>query len=201
MILRAAAGVLLASLAGAAAIGLETDGLRAMTSETARRLRVAGNPVTVPDAVLETAFRGRLVTMADLTGRTVIVGFIYTRCPTICITGGDTFERMQEALKRDKREDVRLLSVSFDPGSDTPDQLAEYGRIHKADPSVWTIARITDPQQLRQVLTAFGVVVIPDGMNGFVHNSALHIVNGRGRLERILDPNDVAGALAAAGRG
>jgi protein SCO1/2 len=47
-------------------------------------------------------------------------------------------------------------------------------------------------------MQSFGVVVIPDGMGGFIHNSAVYLVDARGRLARILDPDSPPQLLAAA---
>ena len=55
-----------------------------------------------------------------------------------------------------------------------------------------------------QILRSFGIVVIPDGRGDFQHNAAVHVVNGDGRLARVLDlsadPADIARAAARSGR-
>jgi len=54
----------------------------------------------------------------------------------------------------------------------------------------------------RESTASFGSVVIPDGMGGFVHNGAIYgaiyIVDGRGRLVRILDSDEPRQLVAAA---
>ena len=50
-------------------------------------------------------------------------------------------------------------------------------------------------------LRTFGIVVIPDGYGGYEHNAALHLVDERGRLVRILDlgaTDEAASFLAGA---
>ena len=59
-----------------------TDGLRAFTAEGARRLSVTEQPRPVP-AVRLIDMRGRELTFADEVGRSVVVEFMYTTCPTI----------------------------------------------------------------------------------------------------------------------
>ncbi len=55
-----------------------------------------------------------------------------------------------------------------------------------------------DAAQLQRLLDAWQVVVIDDGRGGWDHNAALLVIDPRGRLVRIFDDADVAGALAFA---
>src|SRR5215470_219155 len=62
--------------------------------------------------------------------RIVIVDFIYTNCTTICpITSaifGDVQERLIERLGEQFGRDVKLVSVTVDPATDTPERLKDY---------------------------------------------------------------------------
>jgi protein SCO1/2 len=60
--------------------------------------------------------------------------------------------------------------------------------------------RRNHPAALRALLDTFGVVVIPDGMGGFVHNAAIHLVDEEGRLGAIYDLGEERAVLAALGR-
>lgn len=183
------------TISGTTVLWIKTDGARAFTTETARRVAVAREPRVPPPVMLETSSRER-ITLADLRGRALVVDFIYTNCPTLCVGLGATFTRLQSKLVEAGRDDVRLVSIGFDTERDTPRALAAYGEQHRADARLWTLARVADPQGLRPLLTSFGVVVIADGYGGFTHNAALHVVDARGRLVRVLDAEDVEGVLA-----
>ena len=52
-------------------------------------------------------------------------------------------------------------------------------------------ARPVDNHDLAKLMRVFGVVVIPDGMDGFVHNAAIAVVDPGGRLVAILDWDDM----------
>lgn len=184
---------------GVIALWTETDGLRAFTFESARRLAVAEAPVMVPLTRLELA-TDETIDLADFAaGRIVLVEFIYTRCPTLCVALGTTFARLQDALRRAGRDDVRLLSISFDPEHDRPEALRAYGEAYGADRRLWSLARVPDAAELRRLLTVFGVVVIPDEFGGFTHNAAIHFLDRAGRLTRIFDQDDIAGVLERIG--
>ena len=185
---------LLASLlflgAGLAALLLATDGFRAFTTETARRIQVREYPRAVPDVLLQAA-DGQRLPFGALRGRWVLVDFIYTRCLTYCSVQGGEFARLQDRLAAPiARSQVTLLSVSFDPVHDDPARLAEYQQ-HAGDRGAgWIAARPVDAVGLAALRRVFGVTAVPDGLGGFVHNAALMVVDPEGRLVAILDWDD-----------
>ena len=204
-----ALSVLFALLAYAAGAWLTHD-FQVWTAEGARRLEVALAPVPAP----ATSLHGP--DMADTTlplllsegGGVTIVDFVYTRCQTVCLALGSTFQQLQANIQEGQRNSpagtkgakgtagVKLLSISFDPAHDQPAALTAYAGRLQADPRIWRFATARDATALRPLLERFQVVVIPDGMGGFEHNAALLVVDGRGRLVRIFDYADMDTALA-----
>lgn len=190
----------LASLAVAVLGGLllwqATDGGRALTAESARRLAALHARPPVPQVVLRDA-DGQALPLGGAGAGVALVEFIYATCPTICQSGGADFARLRDRLAAGGLAGrVRLMSVSFDPVNDGPDELATYAQAHGADGALWSVA-VADPADLPALLDAFGVVVIP-GPFGFEHNIAIHVVDPEGRLVAITDADDIAAALAAA---
>ena len=194
MVLRTSLSSLLVLAAGAGGLAAATDGFRAFTSETARRLEIRERPRAVPDVPLQAA-DGRIVRLGGMRGRWLLVDFIYTRCPTLCTVQGSEFAQLQRSLGGSIRSgSVALLSVSFDPTHDDPARLAAYLRRSGDDGTGWIAARPTDQAGLRALLRAFGVVAIPDGRGGYVHNSATAVVSPGGRLVALLDWDDPGAA-------
>ncbi len=190
---------LLASLlvlaAGSATLAAATDGLRAFTTESARRLQVREQPRVLPAVRLESA-QGQLVDLERLRGRWLLVDFIYTRCSTYCSALGGEFAQLQDALADEiARGQVGLLSISFDPEHDTPRELAAYQARARDRGAGWLAARPLDDAGLRALERAFGVVVVADVRGGFEHNAALHVVDPQGRLVAVLDWDDPVQAL------
>ena len=176
-----------ALLAGVALLAAATDGFRTVTSEGARRLSVARSPRPLPSVALEDQ-DGRALRLDQLTGRLVLVEFIYTRCPTICIAAGDAFANLSRRLGGAIGDQpVALLSISLDPEHDDPAALKSYALAHGADGRSWRVVRPADRDQLDQLLKICEAVVIPDGEGGFIHNAAIYVVDPRGRLASILD--------------
>jgi protein SCO1/2 len=172
---------------GCATLWIATDGLHAFTSEQARRLSILEHPRTLPDVWLEDQ-DGRLFRLAEYQGSKVLVDFFFARCTTLCLAMGSTFQRLAHHLPGN---DFKMLSISFDPETDTPEVLKAYAQRFNADGISWRFARIHDQGDLRSLLDAFGVVVIADPVVRFQHNAAVHLVNREGRLVQVFDFDDV----------
>lgn len=186
---------------GAAVLLAATAGGNAFTTETLRRHEVSKRPLQVPELAVHDA-TGRVATLnALLAGgqRAWIVDFVYTRCQSVCLSLGTVFQQLQEEiLARGLEGQVGLLSVSFDPENDSPDQLRAYAQRMRMNPHVWQAVSLAHPQDRRALLDAFGIMVIPAPLGEFEHNAALHVVDSTGRLVLIVDADKGSAALAAA---
>jgi protein SCO1 len=184
-------------LTGIAALSFETDGFHVVTSAGARQCAVERAPLPLPDAQLIDQ-DGRPFSLGAYRGRTLLVDFIYTRCPTICSARGDDFAHVLKLMGGARpAAPVDLLSISFDPSDDRAARQL-YGERFGAKAPRWRIAAPVDARGLAALLRSFGVVVIPDGAGGFIHNDAVYVIDARGRLARILDPDAPAQLVTAA---
>jgi protein SCO1 len=191
--------------AGFAVAHAATDAFQAFTLESARRLAALSSPVPVPDLSLDLADGGRSG-LAALPGRVLLVDFVYTSCPTYCLALGSIYARLQQELAPEiAAGEVRLVSVTFDP-RDGPGELATYRARHSRDRTGWDLGRPARADETASWLKAFGVVVIPDGMGGYAHNAAVHVVGPERKLIAILGVEDLDSIVksareAAQGRG
>ncbi len=183
---------------GSVALWAGTDGLRALTSEQARRLAVQSTPRSLPTAVLQD-HNGVAFSLAEYRGRRLLIDFIYTRCRTICGALGASFQRLSGQIAEHGSNGPVLLSISFDPDTDTAARLRVYADLYHADAKVWRIARVADKEALAALLRTFEVVVIADAVGEFQHNAAIHLIDERGQLTRIFgyDEAELAGSVAA----
>lgn len=182
------------ALLGSAVLFSVTDGLRAFTTEAARRLNVATEAVAVADVELTDSRSRQLMLRAP---GVTLVEFIYTTCPTICQSAGGDFFRLQKRLKQSfPSGTVRMLSISFDVMRDNREALATYADIHGADGHIWSVA-VPSVAALPSLLENFGVKVVADETGGYQHNAAIHVIDPAGRLVRIVDADDVNGAVKA----
>ena len=191
--LRTAVLSLLLALCGYAAADWLTHGFQVWTDEGARRLEVALQPVDAPRVAVD----GPGVAAPDLPallaqgGGVTIADFIYTRCQSVCLSLGSSFQQLQAALQADRAAgqgaNVRLLSISFDGAHDHPAALRAYAHGLQADPALWRFVRVPDAAQEQALLRRLGVVVVPDGRGDYEHNAALLVFDARGRMVRVFD--------------
>lgn len=123
---------------------------------------------------------------ASFRPNTVVLTFIYTKCPmpTFCPMMDRHFSQIQKAIKADPRlEKVHLLSVSFDPATDTPPVLKAHARSLGADPARWTFVT-GDRDELDKFAMRFGVSIMrsPTDPVDITHNLRTAIVDARGTL-------------------
>lgn len=170
---------------GLALIAGQTEGFQVATTEGARRSAVARSAVVLSNWKLEV--NGQPASsLSRLSSRdTLLLNFVYTRCPTICRVQGSLFSELQKAMKKTQR-DIKLLTVTIDPAKDTHDRLAAYRKMHRGDPGTWWVARAVDDDELERMKNELGVRVIADEWGGFAHSDALHVIRD-GKLLSILD--------------
>lgn len=182
---------LLVLLGAYAAAAWLTHDFQAWTQEGSRRLEVALNPVPLPQVALQGTERIGPTLPAATLGRVSIADFFYTRCQTVCLSLGSTFQQLQAQLQAHPAPPgaapVQLISLSFDGAHDQPDVLQAYARKMGADPALWRFASMPDAAEQQAVLSRLGVVVIPDELGDFEHNAALLVFDAQGRMARVFD--------------
>jgi len=68
----------------------------------------------------------RRMLVSDLVGEQIVVmNFIFTTCPSVCPMQSAIFAGLQKELGDRLGNEVQLLSLSIDPGTDVPARLAE----------------------------------------------------------------------------
>lgn len=111
--------------------------------------------MNIPDVELLDQNGRKIHFYTDLVkGQTVVINFIFTTCTTICPPLGATFQRVQKELGDKAGRDVRFISISVDPVTDTPERLKAWGeKFHAGDG--WTFVTGAKPQ-VDELLRALG---------------------------------------------
>ena len=111
----------------------------------------------IPDIAVYDQTGKRLNFYRDLVkGKTVAINFIFTTCTTICPPLTATFRRVQQDLAA-RGSDVKLISISVDPATDTPERLREFAAKFKAAPG-WTFVT-GGKTEIDSLLQSLGVAV------------------------------------------
>ncbi len=162
-----------------------THGFQVFTYESNRQVSVAKANPHLSDWSLQLG-EGPVVSLSHWANKTLLVDFIYTRCPTVCRALGSKYAQLQKELARQNRSDVHLLSISIDPEYDSAEKLLEYRTRHGGNSSNWSVARPVSAMVASQIIKETGLRVIPDDFGGFSHSESLHWIQGR-RLTHIED--------------
>src|SRR5258708_2416425 len=77
-------------------------------------------------------------------GKVVAINTIFTTCTTICPPMGNNFSRLRKLLGGHAGRDVNLISITVDPGVDTPERLDKWTRQFGETGPGWTL--LTGPK-------------------------------------------------------
>ncbi len=75
--------------------------------------------------------------ITQLDGRIWVADFIFTRCGTQCPVMTFNMKKLQDWLIENEQGNVKLVSLTVDPETDTPDVMRQYARSVKADEGRW----------------------------------------------------------------
>jgi protein SCO1/2 len=161
------------------------------TAASGFELLKPGEPV--PDG----SFRdqdGRKRHFREFKGAPVVMTFIYTRCPlpTFCPLMDRHFAALQRSMKDDPAlNGVKLVTVSFDPVSDTPAVLKKHAKTLDADFSRWTFLT-GDRDEVDQFASRFGVSIsrAMNDQRDITHNLRTAIVAADGTLAKVYTGNE-----------
>lgn len=133
----------------------------------------------------------RQVSLGQYRGKTLIVTFIYTRCPypDFCPRVMGQFADLNKQLAADPKlyAKTHLLSISFDPAYDTPKVLTDYGHQWAGkQPDIfshWEFAA-APAADVAQIAQFFGLTVIPEKDNIITHSLSTAVIGPDGKIVR-----------------
>lgn len=132
---------------------------------------------------------------AAFKGTPLLVTFIYTKCPipTFCPLMDRHFSEIQRKLKDAPAMNgrVHLVSVSFDPVTDSPAVLREHAKTLGADLKTWTFLT-GDRDEIDKFASRFGVSVARSlkDPRDITHNLRTAIVDREGKLVKVYVGNE-----------
>ena len=148
---------------------------------------------TIPDGDFVDQ-NGRKVKLSAFRGSTVVLTFIYTRCPlpTFCPMMDRNFVSIQEHMKSDRAlKNVRLVTVSFDPTRDTPAVLRAHAKELDANLASWSFLTGKE-KDVDDFAGKFGVYVVrnPNDQRDITHNLRTAVIGPDGVVKKIYTGNE-----------
>lgn len=132
---------------------------------------------------------GRTVTRADLEGKIVVVDFLLTSCSLTCPVVNRRMAEIQQLTTN--QPDVRFLSLTVDPRTDTPAALMKYGDRFGADSNRWFMLTGDKPSVHGLIATSFLTQDLHDPFvympGNFSHTERIALVDARGRVRMYFD--------------
>ncbi len=111
-------------------------------------------------------------------GHTVAVNFIFTSCNTVCPVLGANFAKVERLLGNRAGSEIRLISISVDPVTDTPERLLEFATKFGGKQS-WTLVT-GDKRTVESLLRSLSEFT-PDKLS---HSATVLIGRGDGKWIR-----------------
>ena len=132
---------------------------------------------------------GREVTSAELRDKFLVVNFVFTSCTVSCAQVNQQMAEVQKLVAG--RDNVRLVSLTVDPGTDTPPVLAQFGARFGADTNRWLMLT-GDKQRIYELiedsfLRRDANLTVSPMPGGFIGTDRIVVVDRTGRIRRYFD--------------
>ena len=169
-------------------------------SKTGRPPTEGAEPASAPTAearaakarhpLLDYAFTnelGQAVRLSDFRGQALAITFFFTRCPIpdYCPRLSRNFEEASHQLSAQPGSPTNwhFLSVTFDPGFDTPRVLRAYGERYQHDPKHWSF--LTGPKEKISELASLSDVTFESEGGSINHNFRTLVIDTAGHLQMV----------------
>jgi len=166
------------------------------TSPPGAQLQPSAPAALVPDFALVNQ-DGKRIRLAQYRGKSVLLTFIYTRCPLpdYCPLMTHNFAEIEKALVKSPElyAKTHLLSISFDSQYDTPQVVRNYARAFVSDRGPrtfehWEFATI--PAGEKSTVTKFFDVFTSEEQGQITHSMSTAILSPNGLIYKSYNRND-----------
>jgi len=114
-------------------------------------------------------------------GKVVVMAMIFTNCKAACPRITADLQRIEEAIPKDKLNEVSFILLSMDPERDTPEQLKKFAADYELDLSRWTLLTGSDSDVL-EISGVLNVRIKKMTDGSFDHSNIIHILNDKGNI-------------------
>jgi protein SCO1/2 len=124
---------------------------------------------------------GNALRMSDLSGKNILLDFIFTRCTGPCPILTSTHVSVQSELSERAQKQTHFVSITLDPKNDSPEVLDTYARERGADLANWSFLT-GSPESIDAVVSAYGVASSPGEDGQMEHLVVTFLIDSNGRI-------------------
>ncbi|MNQ35304.1 hypothetical protein D3C85_487820 [compost metagenome] len=124
---------------------------------------------------------GKNIELKSLNGNVLVMVMIYTSCKAACPRLVADMRNIEAKLDKKTKKNVKLILVSIDPVTDTPQKLKSFAITNKMDNDPWLFLRSTE-DNTREFAAILAVNYKQISPMEFSHSNIISVFNPKGEL-------------------
>nr|WP_103190859.1 SCO family protein [Formosa algae] len=124
---------------------------------------------------------GKDIQLKDLKGDVLVMVMIYTTCKAACPRLVADMRNIEKRLPESTSGKVKMIFVSIDPETDTPERLKAFAQENFMDQEPWTFLRSTE-ENTREFAAVLAVKYKEISPMDFSHSNIISVFNDVGEL-------------------
>ncbi|MBP1840151.1 SCO family protein [Formosa algae] len=124
---------------------------------------------------------GKDIQLKDLKGDVLVMVMIYTTCKAACPRLVADMRNIEKRLPESTSGKVKMIFVSIDPETDTPERLKVFAQENFMDQEPWTFLRSTE-ENTREFAAVLAVKYKEISPMDFSHSNIISVFNDAGEL-------------------
>lgn len=139
----------------------------------------------IADIVLTNQLGAQVLLNNDLKGKILVINFIYTSCPSVCLKLTSNIKLLQRAFRKDPKkklkmnDEAQLISITVDPERDSFQALRKYADRFNVDHDHWYFLTGDKDAIYNFARNELAVSVQPEeqGAKDFIHTQKVVVVD------------------------
>lgn len=124
---------------------------------------------------------GKNIELKSLQGNVLVMVMIYTTCKAACPRLVADMRNIESRLNKKTKQNVKLILVSIDPKTDTPEKLKAFAIENKMENDPWLFLRSTE-ENTREFAAVLAVNYKKISPIDFSHSNIISVFNPDGEL-------------------
>lgn len=121
------------------------------------------------------------IQLKDLEGDVLVMVMIYTSCKAACPRLVADMRNIEEKLPADLKDEVKMIFVSIDPETDTPERLKAFAKENFMDEDPWIFLRSSE-ENTREFAAVLAVNYKQITPMDFSHSNIISVFNRKGEM-------------------